>query len=155
MKRFRFTLQALMTVLEQREQTALMAYARALADRRKAFDRWLDAQRLCEEGFRLGRERAVAGAPAAHLAQLQEYCRSVKEYEGLRLEEVRRADRAVDTALARFLGARQSREAVQRVQQAQRERYDRALRREEQKVLDDLAQHMGVVVERLSAQFGG
>jgi len=154
-KRFRFTLQALLIVLEQREQAALMAYARALADRRKAFERWLDAQRLCEEGFRLGRERASAGAPAAHLAQLQEYCRSVKEFEELRLEEVRQADRFVDSVLARLLGARQSREAVQRVQQAQRERYDRASRREEQKLLDDLAQHMGVAVERLSAEFGG
>ena len=43
MKRFRFTLQALLIVLEQREQTALTTYARVLADRRKAFERWLDA----------------------------------------------------------------------------------------------------------------
>ena len=155
MKRFRFTLQALLTVLEQREQAALMAYARALADRREALDRWLDAQRRCEEGFHLGRQRAAAGAHAAELAQLQEYCRSVKEFEQLRLKEVHRADRAVDSALERLLAARQPREAVQRVQQAQRDRYDRASRREDQKLLDDLAQHMGVAVERLAAEFGG
>jgi flagellar export protein FliJ len=154
-KRFRFTLQALLIVLEQREQTALTTYARALADRRKAFERWLDAQRLCEEGFRLGRQRAAAGVHAEDLAQLQEYCRSVKELEQIRLKEVQRADRAVDSSLARLLAARQAREAVQRVRQAQRDRYDLASRRVEQKVLDELAQHMGVEVETVSAEFGG
>jgi len=148
-KQFRFTLQALLTVLEQREQTALAAYARALANQSKALERWREAGQLCEEGFRLGRERAAAGAPAAHLAQVQEYCRSMKEFEQLRLAELRRAEQAVDGALAQLLAARQSREAVQRLHRAQRGRYEHACRREEQKLLDELAQHAGVAAEGL------
>jgi len=153
MKQFRFTLQALLIVLEQREQMALAAYARALADQRNALEQWRNAQSLCEEGFRLGRDRAASGAPAVHLAQIQEYCRSMKEYEQLRLGEVRRAEQAVAGALARLLGARQSREAVQRVRRTQQKRYDYASRREEQKVLDDLAQRAGVGIR--SGEFMG
>ncbi|HTS18844.1 MAG TPA: flagellar FliJ family protein [Verrucomicrobiae bacterium] len=153
MRRFRFTLQALLIVLEQKEHAALTAYARSLDDQRKATEQWREAQRVCEEAFRLGRERAVTGAPAVHLAQLQEYCRSVKEFEQLRLEDVRRADRSVDGALARLLSARRSRESVDRVRRAQRQRYDHECHREEQKLLDDLAQHAGVAAEGSSGEF--
>ncbi|HVM59878.1 MAG TPA: flagellar FliJ family protein [Verrucomicrobiae bacterium] len=153
MKRFRFTLQALLILLEQKEQTALTAYARALEDQRRATERWREAQQMCEEAFRLGRERAAAGAPAAHLAQLQEYCRSVKQFEQFRLEEARRADQVVENALARLLSARRSRESVQRVRRAQRQRYDHEARREEQKLLDDLAQHAGAATEGSSGEF--
>ena len=155
MKQFRFTLQALLIVLEQKEQVALVAYAKALADQQKALDQLLDAQRLCEEAFRLGRERAASGAPAVHLAQVQEYVRVMKEFEQLRLEEFQRMERSVDSALAKLLGARQSREAVQKLRQSQRERYNHASRREEQKLLDDLAQHIGVASEPVADEIGG
>jgi len=154
-KRFRFTLQALLIVLEQKEQAALVAYAKTLADQRKALDQLHDAQQLCEEAFRLGRERAASGAPAAHLAQVREYVRAMKEFEQRRLEEFERTERAVDSALAKLLRARQSREAVQKLQQSQRERHNYASRREEQKTLDDLAQHAGVASEPLVDEIGG
>ena len=147
MKQFRFTLQALLIVLEQKEQAALAAYAKALADRQKALGQWHEAQRLCEEAFRLGRERAACGAPAAHLAQVHEYCRSIKEYEQRRWEELQRTERVVDSALERLLDARQSRETVHRLRQSQRKRYDLASHREEHKILDDLAQHVRVAGE--------
>lgn len=141
MKRFRFTLQALLTVRQRQEQTALESYAAALADRQRALDRLRDAQRQCEEAWGLSRQRITAGAPAAHLAQLEEFCEAVEDLRRFCLAAVEETQRVVDARLQKLLAARQAREAVDKFREHQRERYDRELTRAEQKTLDELAQH--------------
>jgi flagellar export protein FliJ len=152
MKRFRFTLQALLTVLQQREQGALEVYARALAERQRAVERLHEAQRQCEEAWELGRDRMVAGAPAAHLLQVEQYCREMKELELRCVEVAQQAQRMVDGSLEKLIEARQAREAVEKFRSRQHDHYDHEVRREEQKLLDDLAQRAGVISEALSGE---
>ncbi|MGD0060187.1 MAG: flagellar export protein FliJ [Verrucomicrobiia bacterium] len=156
MKRFRFSLQALFTVLQQREQAALELYAKALTVRQQASEKLSDAQRQCQEAWDFNRQRVVSGAPAAQVVQAGQYCVLAKELQERRAGALRSAQQAVDSALEALLEARQSREAVDRFRARQQERYNRETQREEQKVIDDLAQHVGVTSAGLSdKQTGG
>lgn len=150
MKRFRFSLQALFTVLQRREQAALEVYANALTLRQQASEKLSDAQRQCQEAWDFNRQRVVSGAPAAHVMQAGQYCVLAKELQERRAEALRCAQQVVDSALEKLLEARRSREAVDKFRERQQERYNRETQREEQKVIDDLAQHAGVTDERLS-----
>ena len=64
MKKFRFTLQALFTVHQQREQAALEVYARMLTEREEASKKLADAERQCQEAWEVNRQLMKAGAPA-------------------------------------------------------------------------------------------
>jgi flagellar export protein FliJ len=150
MKKFRFSLQALFTVYQRREQAALEVYANALAVRQRAAEKLSDAQRQCQEAWDFHRQRVVSGAPAVHVMQAGQYCVLAKELQDRRAEAVRCAQQAVDGALETLLEARQSREAVDRFRVRQQERYNREAQRQEQKVIDDLAQHVGATEEGLS-----
>jgi flagellar export protein FliJ len=150
MKKFRFTLQALFTVHQQREQAALKVYARALTDRQDASQKLSDAERQCQEAWDFNRQRMVSGAPAAHLWQAEQYCALAKKFLEQRAEALLCAQRVVDRALKTLLEARQSREAVDRFRTRQQEHHRRETQREEQKIIDDLAQHTEVI-EQISS----
>ena len=150
MKKFRFSLQAVFTVLQQREQAALEVYAKALAERQRASEKLSDAQRQCRQAWDFNRQRVLSGARAVQLTQAGESCVLAKELEERRAGALLCAQRVVDGALETLLEARQSREAVDKFRARQQERYNREAQREEQKVIDELAQHMGVTDERLS-----
>jgi flagellar export protein FliJ len=144
MKKFQFSLQAVFTVLQQREQAALEVYAKALAERQRAAEKLSDAQRQCQAAWDFNRQRVVVGARAAQLTQAGQSCVLAKELEERRAEALLRVQRVVDGALETLLEARQSREAVDKFRARQQEGYRRESYREEQKVIDDLAQHAGV-----------
>lgn len=150
MKKFRFSLQAVFTVLQQREQAALERYARALTARQQASEKLSEAQRQCREAWDFNRQRVVSGAPAVQVTQAGQYCVVAKDIEERRADALRRAQQVADATLETLLEARQSREAVDKFRARQQERYNREARREEQKVIDDLAQHAGVTDEGLS-----
>jgi flagellar export protein FliJ len=150
MKKFRFTLQALFTVHQQREQAALEVYARALAERQEALKRLSDAERQCQEAWDFNRQRMISGAPAAHILQAEQHCALAKKAQERRTEVWLSAQRAVDQALKTLLEARQSREAVDRFRERQQEHHRRETQREEQKNIDDLAQHTGLM-EKVSS----
>jgi len=140
MKKFRFTLEAVRTLRQRQEQVALEQYAGALRARQKALDALRDAERECTAAWTLRSERTASGAPAAHVAQVQEYCAAVESLKKQCNEAVATAQRVMDHMLENLCRARRAREAVDRFYEWQRERYDRELQREEQKKLDDLAQ---------------
>jgi flagellar protein FliJ len=139
MKRFRFSLQAVLTVRQRREQTALEHFSRAIAVRQLAIDRLNETKRRCEAAWALSRERTAEGAPAAHLAQLRDYCRDMEKFQKECELAVAAAQRVVDQKWEKLVAARQAREVVDKLLKRQRERYDRELQREEQKLLDDMA----------------
>jgi flagellar export protein FliJ len=145
MKKFRFTLQALFTVYQQREQAALEAYANALTERREAARKVDEAERRCQEAWDFNRERMVAGFSAVQLWQAQQYCVLARKAQERLAEALRHTQRVVDRALETLLGARQSREAVEKYRARQHERYQRDYQRDEQKTIDDLAQQMNVM----------
>jgi len=138
MKRFQFSLQALLTVRRRQEQIALEQFAQAAAARQEAADRLNAVKQECETAWALGRERLGAGAPASQLAQLQDYCRVLEQLRKTCERAVKDAQRAVDLKWEKLLAARQAREAVDKFLERQRQRYDRELQQEEQKMLDDI-----------------
>lgn len=146
MKGYRFTLQALLTLRARQEQAAQEVYAQALAVRQQALQRLGEAQHECQAAQLLSRERTAAGAPAAHLAQIREYCRAMDELRQRCTELLEQAQRAAGLRLDKLIEARRAREVVEKSQQRQRERYDRELTREEQKLLDELATQRAPVI---------
>ena len=148
MKKFRFSLQAVFTVLQQREQAALEVYAKAITERERAAERLAEAQRQCQEAWDFNRQRVMSGSSAAQLTQAGQYSVRAKDHQERRAEALRRTQQVVDGALKTLLEARRSREAVDKFRARQQERYNRESQREEQKVIDDLAQHAGVADEQ-------
>lgn len=138
MKKFRFTLQALLTVRQQAEQKALESYSRALAARQEAHQRLLAANReLAQASDDLARELAE-GAPAARASLSRAWCQVLETRQQHAARSLQEAEAALQQAHRSMLATRQDREAVENFQDQQHQRYDRQLLREEQKVLDDL-----------------
>jgi flagellar export protein FliJ len=139
MKKFRFSLQAVLTVRQRQEQTALEHFSKAVAARQLATDRLSEAKRECQAAWALSRERTAAGAPAVHLAQLHDYCHDLEKLQKECERVVAAAQVVVDQKWEKLVTARQAREAVDKFLERQRERYDRELQREEQKMFDDVS----------------
>jgi flagellar export protein FliJ len=139
MKKFRFSLAPVRTVRQRQEQVALEQYARAVRAWQLAQSALADVQLQREAAWQLRRDRALAGATAADLAQAQDYGAALETLEKRCAEAVVAALAVVDQKLNELHGARRARKTVDKFLDRQRERYDRELQREEQKTLDDLA----------------
>ena len=142
MKTFRFPLQSLRVLREQKEQAAQKHYAEALracehaAARVKAV-----GDELSASWTTLGQELA-AGVTAMELLRTRAWCNALelrlKERTGL-LEQARLA---VDAVWQEMLNATRDREALDRYYQKNRRTHDRKVQSEEQKQLDELAVRM-------------
>jgi flagellar export protein FliJ len=139
MKAFRFSLQAVQLLRERQEQVARERYAQTIAARQQVIDRLrlIQLERTAAANARLAEQRR--GAPVGRLAQVQDYLVILDRRQQLAEEEWRQAETMVQAAFQQWLAARQKREAVDRFEARQRERYQRAVDRAEQKRLDDLA----------------
>jgi flagellar export protein FliJ len=144
-KKFRFTLQALFTVYQQREQAALEVYARALTERQKASEKLAEAERRCLEAWDFNRLRMASGLSAAELWRSQQYCVLAKKAQERQMEAWRHTQRVVDRVLEGLLATRQAREAVEKYRTRQQERHYRDTQREEQKIIDDLSRQTEVL----------
>jgi flagellar export protein FliJ len=143
MKPFRFSLEAVRIVRQRLEQTTLEQYAQALQSQQRARTQLQMAEQELEAGWSQSRNQLEAGAPAAQLAQTQAYCRFLE----LRVRECQKvletAQNSVHLHWQKLIVARQQREVVDRYYQKQRLRYQREFQRQEQKVLDDMANRCG------------
>jgi len=138
MKRFKFKLQAVLTLRQRAEQTALEQLARAIQTRQRAALQLSDCDMELSESRRRWLNALADGCPAAQAAQNQAYCRALEERRRHLDQGLHAADLELQQASQRMLLARQQREAVERYLQRQRDQYDRLLRLEERKMLDDL-----------------
>jgi flagellar FliJ protein len=140
MRRFRFSLQSLLTLRQRREQAALESYGRAVSARQEAVETLRSARAEWETVCRVRTSLLLAGAPAGDLARSQAYCQATEQTVARCEEAVLRAQRGVEQAWQKLLEARRAREVVDKYGQRQRESYNRALQREEQKTIDEMAQ---------------
>ncbi|HUI06966.1 MAG TPA: flagellar export protein FliJ [Verrucomicrobiae bacterium] len=140
MKRFRFSLQSVLTLRQRREQTALEHYGRAVSERQQAVEALRVARVEWETICRLRTALLGSDAAAGDLARAQAYCRAMEETVVRYELDVLRAQRGVEQSWQKLLEARRAREVVDKYGQRQRESYDRAVQREEQKALDEMAQ---------------
>lgn len=142
MKSFRFPLQSLRVLREQKEQTAQKHYAEVLRACEDAAARVKAAgDELSASWNALGQELA-AGVTAMELLRTRAWCNALelrlKERTGL-LEQARLA---VDKVWQEMLNATRDREALDRYYKKNRLAHDRKVQVEEQKQLDELAMRM-------------
>jgi flagellar protein FliJ len=138
MKRFEFKLQAVLTLRQRAEQTELEKYSRAIQTRQAAAERLAESEMELSEGRRLWLNALADGCPAVRAAQMLGFCHLLEERKRQCEQALNLADIELNHASQRMLLARQEREAVEKFLSRQRERYDRQLRDEEQKMIDDL-----------------
>ena len=138
MKRFEFKLQAVLTLRQRAEQGALAQYARAIQHRQAVAARFEEAEMALSEARRQWLNVLADGCPAARAAQVLGYCHLLEERKRQCEQTLNLAEVELNQASQRMLHARQQREAVETFHEGQRERYDRKVREEEQKLMDDL-----------------
>lgn len=144
MKPFKFTLEAVRTLRSRQEKNALEHYGKAVQAREQALAfLW----KIREEMDKIFQERLDLsdGAPASALAHLEQWTGEVAAREKECLKNIQLASLRVETTWQDLMIARQEREIVEKYLGRQRERYDRALDREEQKTLDELAGRQGAL----------
>jgi len=139
MKPFRFTLEAVRTVRQRQENSALEQYAHALALRQQVLARLEAVQQELGDCWHQLRAQMAGGCQASAATQAHDYQRSlVQRREECRLA-VGTAERRVNAALQTMLATRRQRELVDKFFEQQRSRHQRDQARAEQKMLDDLA----------------
>lgn len=149
MKRFEFKLQAVLTLRQRAEQAALEKYSRAILHRQQAAERVSESEMELSEGRRQWLNALADGCPAVRAAQMLGFCHLLEERKRQCEQTLNLADVELNQASQKMLFARQQREAVEKFLERQRERYDRTLREEERKLIDDL------VNRRLPVSFSG
>src|SRR2546423_15712262 len=112
MKKFQFTLQALLTLRERQEQLALQHYSQLLAAWEKAQKKANAAERDLEAAWSEMQEKTLTGCPAFELDQLQRYCRTVQERKQLCDEAALAARNKAGEAFTKLVAARQARTVV-------------------------------------------
>jgi len=138
MEKFQFKLQAVLTLRQREEQVALEGYSRALQSRQAAAERLAEIERDLSESRRQWLNALADGCPAGRAVQLQAFCHSLEDRRKGQEQLVHAADLELNHASHRLLLARQQREAVERYLDRQRMEYERELRIEERKTLDDI-----------------
>lgn len=138
MKAFTFTLEAVRTLRIRQEKNALEQYSKAVQTREQAVALLWKSREAMERIFQERRTHAE-GSAAASLVQLEGWTVEVTAREKQCLETVQIASLRVEATWKNLILARQEREIVDKYFNQQRERYDRTLDCEEQKLLDELA----------------
>jgi flagellar export protein FliJ len=142
MKTFRFPLQSLRVLREQKERTAQKNYADALRAGEEAAARVKTAGDELSTGWTALAKELSFGVTAMQLLRTRAWCNVLE----LRLRErtglLEKARLAVDAVWQEMLGATRDREALDRYYKKTRRVYDRKVQTEEQKQLDELAVRM-------------
>lgn len=139
MKRFRFTLQALLTVRQRAEQLAQERYAARIANQERARKALNLAEATLATAATTLRQQMGRGLLAAELAQRHTHLRTLEWSRAQAEEGCRSASRAVEPALREMLEARRRREAVEQFRRRQLQRHDREVQREDNRLLDEFA----------------
>lgn len=139
MKPFTFSLQAVRTLRQRQEQLALDAFGAAVRARQAAVDRRQLAERQLAVAFDQVTARQGQGAPLYQLNQLRGHAQLLEQRLAGCRTDCETAQSAANEAWEKLQDARQALELVDKLFMRQRERYERELRDEEQKQLDEMS----------------
>lgn len=139
MKPFKKNLAAVATVRQRTENEALQAYAVALMNRVRAMERLRTAEQTLSAAQAEWQRQAAEGCDAEAMARHSAHCSGLSKVRLERTRQLTEAERLADERMQSLLQARQQRQAVDKLHARQRMIYDRAVAREEQKTLDELA----------------
>jgi flagellar export protein FliJ len=138
MKPFRFSLQPIRVLREQKEQKAQQTFA--------------DAMRVCDEAafqLKAASEELVAawnamchemsaGVNASQVTRSRAWCNVLELRQKERAAALQHAQRAMETAVQQMRLATRDREAIDKYRAKRRQAYDHDVQRDEQKTLDEL-----------------
>lgn len=147
MKRFRFQLESILTLREQRERTAQRRFVEALRAYEAIEVRRREHQDLVFAWETQTRELRLQGAPACDWRALGNYGVALDEQRQRLDAEADVARRALDAAWAQMTEAARDREGLERYRNRQRAAYERAAGVADQKFLDDLAGRRRAVLQ--------
>jgi flagellar export protein FliJ len=149
MKPFRFSLQSLRVLREQKEQLAQQRFADALhACEEAAFQLHLASEELAAGWTSLCQDLST-GVPATKLMRTRAWCSVLEQRQKERAVTLQTARRAMDTAWREMMNAARDREVLDSYHDKCRRAYDREAQREEQKRLDELGVRRSVASSRM------
>lgn len=140
MKRFHFSLQAILTLRQRTEQKALEQYAGALLARDRATCQLAELRREQAEWWSRWRQEVGRGCQAAVLHQWRACNSNLNDRRQKAETALAMAEVTVNQALGSLLTARRDRESVEKHFERQHLAYTREVNREEQKRLDEIGQ---------------
>src|SRR5262249_12466388 len=137
MKRFRFALQPIRVLREQRERTAQQLFAEAMRACEDAAFELQEASDALAAGWTALCEELSTGVAATKLMRTRAWCSVLEHRQKERVENLNRVRRAMDDAWREMMLATRDREALDRYHDKCRRAHDREVQREEQKTLDE------------------
>lgn len=153
MKPFRFSLQAIETLRERAEHSALEQLAAALRGQRSAEERLAGVHRRIEVHQQKHRQLISTAAPVHEVQRHGAWMEVLREEQSRTNDACMAARRSVAAAASAVQSARQARETISRCHERQRLAHQSESRRQEQMLLDELsaARHLRAVRERKTA----
>lgn len=139
MKRFRFSLNALLAIRKRQETAAMERYAAVLARQREASDQVAAVDADLGLAATALRSRLGGAMVAAELAQRGDHLRALELRRAQAALALARVEREIPPAMDLMLQARRQREVVEKFESRQRERHEREFLRREEKENDELA----------------
>ena len=139
MKPFKYSMQAVRTLREQQEQTALHDYGRALRAAEQATEKLASVQQELEAVWAELQNRFADHGTAEDLARLQAYSQTVEQRRAEGERAVQIARHKVRENFVKLVAARQAAAVLDKHFENQKWHHQREQRRHEQKMLDDLA----------------
>lgn len=138
MKPFRFALQPVQMLREQKEQKTQQAFGRAMRLHEEAALQLKAASEELLAGWNALCRETSTGTPASQLSRTRAWCNVLELRQRERAEALQRARRSMEAAMADMLAATRDRKAIDQYHDKCRAGHDLALQREEQKSLDEL-----------------
>jgi len=151
MKPFRFSLQSIRTLRQQRERQAQQQFAAAMRACEEAAFQLQEASDALAAGWTALCEELSAGVAATGLVRTRAWCDVLELHQQERNTALQCARRSMNAAWREMLLATRTREALDRYHDKCRRAYDRQSQREEQKRLDELGIRRAVVPSLLGS----
>lgn len=139
MKPFRFSLQPIRVLREQREQTAQQRYAEALRACEMAAARVRSASEGLDRAWTALHKDLASGVTGTQLLRSRAWCNVLEQRLRDRTREMEQARLSTDALWHELMGATREREALDSFHDKSRRAYDREFQRAEQNALDEMA----------------
>ena len=139
MKPFRFSLQPLRVLREQREQTAQQRYAEALHACEVAAARVRSASEGLDSAWAALHKDLASGVTGTQLLRTRAWCNVLEQRLRDRTRDMEQARLSTDALWHELMGATRDREALDTFRDKSRRIYDREFQRAEQNALDEMA----------------
>ncbi len=139
MKPFHFSLQAVRTLRQRQEQISLEAFGRAVQARTGALEKQNRKERDLHQAWRQLEHLQVSGANVRDINQVRGHCQVLQQGLAQAQQFTAAAQQVANEAWETLNESRQQLELVSKFYERRRDEYERELRQEEQKQLDEMA----------------